>query len=246
MLRRILVIVAAVTILWTGSSGAQLPEGAAGKDASETSAAPGRASIDPPVKDAVRPPPSHTDEAVQAAASASIRVLGLQTEFPRRVEPLQILVPEWVIWAALICVAALIAYVLRDSLPSWLRGAQEGWEVAPAGSENGARAGETDALAAADQLGRDGRFVEAMHMLLLQSLADIRRRLGEQFADSLTSREILRGARLSPQERTSLRDIVAAVERTYFGGHPAEPADYEACRRSFDALQSALRGSAPA
>ncbi len=47
-------------------------------------------------------------------------------------------------------------------------------------------------LGAADELAAEGRFVEAMHVLLLQALADMRRRLDEQFADSLTSREILR------------------------------------------------------
>ena len=45
--------------------------------------------------------------------------------------------------------------------------------------------------------------------------------LDEQFADSLTSREILRSTRLSDAGRASLRDIVNRVEWTYFGEHPA-------------------------
>src|SRR5215475_5344646 len=103
-----------------------------------------------------------------------------------------------------------------------------------------------DPAAAADELGRQGRFVEAMHMLLLLSLGEIRRHLGEQFADSLTSREILRGTRLPPQGRASLRDIVARVEWTYFGGYPATMEDYTACRQSFDTLRGILRGERPA
>jgi hypothetical protein len=110
--------------------------------------------------------------------------------------------------------------------------------------EPGSAASAVDALSAADQLSRYGRFVEAMHMLLLQSLAEIRQRLGVQFADSLTSREILRGTTLSPQGRASLREIVAAVEWTYFGGYPAEMRDYAACRRSFENLRRALAGGA--
>ena len=82
--------------------------------------------------------------------------------------------------------------------------------------------------------------------MLLQSLADIREQLRETFADSLTSREILRGARLDPAGRSSLREIIAAVERTYFGGYPAQGDDYAACRRNFDALRRRLRGCAPA
>jgi hypothetical protein len=85
-----------------------------------------------------------------------------------------------------------------------------------------------------------------MHLLLLHSLAEIRRQLGEKFADSLTSREIVRVAKLNPPGRTSLREIVAAVERTYFGAYPAEAGDYAACRQNFATLQHALRGGAPA
>jgi hypothetical protein len=85
-----------------------------------------------------------------------------------------------------------------------------------------------------------------MHVLLLHSLSEIRRQLGEQFADSLTSREILRVARLTAAARTALRDIVGAVERTYFGAYPAQQGDYAACRQDFATLQQALRGGAPA
>src|SRR5258708_863782 len=94
---------------------------------------------------------------------------------------------------------------------------------------------ESDALAAADRLSREGNFVEAMHVLLLHSLAEIRRQLGEKFADSLTSREILRVARLTAPGLTSLREIVAAVERTYFGAYPAAAGDYAACLRGLGA-----------
>jgi len=101
-------------------------------------------------------------------------------------------------------------------------------------------------LEAADDLAARGQFVEAMHALLLQSLGEVRRRLDEQFADSLTSREIVQKARLSQTGRASLRDIVARVEWTYFGGRPATRPDYDACRQSFVALAQALQQGAPA
>jgi len=83
-------------------------------------------------------------------------------------------------------------------------------------------------------------------VLLLQGLADIRRYLGEQHADSLTSREILRNTQLSDAGRLPLRDIVMRVEWTYFGKHPAEGEDYAACRASFDALARAIHGKSAA
>jgi hypothetical protein len=151
-----------------------------------------------------------------AAAEQAIRRLDLQTELPRE--------PQ--------------APRLRIQLPP-----EVAWLMAAVGVGTVAKPPEM-VLAAADDLARQGRFVDAMHVLLLQGLADIRRHLGEQFADSLTSREILRSTKLSDAGRTPLRDIITRVEWTYFGSHPAERADYAACRASFDALAHALHGKA--
>src|SRR5262245_21260595 len=187
---------------------------------------------------------SQTPDGVQRAARDSVRALGLQTELPRRErpEPLRVQLPVQLVWAALICGILLLLYLMRHQLLFWRGRSNDGWDTPDADAGLAGAPGTHDALASADQLGREGRFVEAMHVLLLQSLAEIRQRLGTQFADSLTSREILRGARLSPQGHTSLREIVAAVELTYFGGYPAAFADYTACRRSFENLRQALAG----
>jgi hypothetical protein len=190
---------------------------------------------------------SQSPAAIENAARASVRSLDLQTELPLRQPPTSLpsfKLPIEVVWFVVICALALLLYALRDQLVFW-RSSRDRWDQPTAGAEAGAEAATIDPLDAADQLSRYGRFVDAMHMLLLQSLADIRQRLGVQFADSLTSREILRGARLSPQVHTSLREIVSAVEWTYFGGYPAEMRDYAACRRSFEALRRELdRGAA--
>ena len=81
-------------------------------------------------------------------------------------------------------------------------------------------------------------------MLLLQGLDEMRRRLDQRFADSLTSREIMRRAKVSSNARAALRDIVDWVERAYFGGHPAVAEDYAACRKSFAAFAEALKEGA--
>jgi hypothetical protein len=177
----------------------------------------------------------------EKAARDSIRALDLQTELPheRKFEPIKIQLPPELVWVLLACGAAFILYAMRDSLV-WRGRAGDDWGEAGTGGPAGGARSDADALAAADDLARQGRFVDAMHTLLLQSLADIRRRLGIEFADSLTSREILRGTRLPPQGRASLRAIVGAVELTYFGGYPAALADYDACRKSFEELRSTL------
>jgi hypothetical protein len=208
-----------------------------------------RTAVPPPSAGAARPLRVPI-ERIDQAAKESIRALDLQTEFPRRNDPartplpLRIPLPEWLIWGAVVLGALIALYVGRGPLLALLGRRKEEWETPAVGAGETAPAPGTDALAAADAMSREGRFVEAMHLLLLQSLADIREQLRETFADSLTSREILRGARLDPAGRSSLREIIAAVERTYFGGYPARDDDYMACRRNFDALRRTLRGGA--
>jgi hypothetical protein len=235
MRRCIAVIMATVAIGWS----ALLPASAS----FAPDLGPGRSSSGR-VGPSLRVPAERIDE----AAKASISALDLQTTFPRRNDPVpvRIPVPEALIWIALAVVVGLVLYALRDPLLALLGRRNEEWETAEAGGDATTPAAGADALTAADALSRQGRFVEAMHLLLLQSLADIREQLRETFADSLTSREILRGARLNPAGRSSLREIIAAVERTYFGGYPAQGDDYAACRRNFDALRRILRGGAPA
>jgi len=244
MLRCVAVIAAAVALVWSQPVWAQAPERSERAPSRNTRLAPTPPTAKVP---SVAPRPLRASaEQIGQTAKDSIRALDLQTEFPRKVEPVKIPIPQPLLWIGLAVALALVLYSLRDSLPFLLGGGRGDWEEPDAAFGEAAPGREIDALAAADTLSREGRFVEAMHMLLLQSLTDIRERSREQFADSLTSREILRGARLSAEARTSLREIIAAVERTYFGAYPAEPGDYAACRSNFDTLRRVLHGGAPA
>ena len=269
-MRRIaVIIIAAAALAWSAPLAAQAPDSGerAPVGRSETPGGPTsrsaptpRTAPEPrtvPVERAppVSRPPTVQAELVEKAVKDSIRSLDLQTELvapetdkpdsqPTRLTPIRI--PQEALWVALILAVALLLYSLREELMNLIRPAQTGWEAPPPGTGEVKIGSETDALSAADRLGREGNFVEAMHVLLLHSLAEIRRQLGEKFADSLTSREIVRVARLTTAARTALRDIVAAVERTYFGPYPAAAGDYATCRQNFETLQQALRGGAPA
>jgi hypothetical protein len=245
MLRRIAVIIAAA-ILWCGPLAAQAPGAGKGTPGSATPARTAALETTAPVDRA----PGLQRERVEQAAKDSIRSLDLQTELaidnskPFQLSPVRI--PQEVLWVALALAIALLLYAMREQLMNLFLPAKTGWEPPPPGVGEVKIGSESDTLAAADRLSREGNFVEAMHVLLLHSLSEIRRQLGEQFADSLTSREILRVARLTAVARTALRDIVGAVERTYFGAYPAQEGDYAACRQNFSVLQHALRGGVPA
>jgi hypothetical protein len=180
----------------------------------------------------------------RAAAEQAIRRLDLQTELPRDPEarPLRIQVPVAVVWLMAALGVALLLYMFKDMLPALGFAARGDLEDGEEGTGGTVARPPEQVLAAADDLARQGRFVDAMHVLLLQGLADIRRHLGEHFADSLTSREILRSTKLSEAGRGPLQDIITRVEWTYFGKYPADREDYAACRASFDALAHALHG----
>jgi len=95
-------------------------------------------------------------------------------------------------------------------------------------------------LAEADRLAREGAFGEALHLILLHCLNELRQRLGLGVPASLTSREILRLAPLPEARRSALSIIVGAVEISYFGGRPVDEATYRLCRqRCEDVILSA-------
>ncbi len=191
---------------------------------------------------------SGTKEAADAAAGA-VKSLDLQTDLPReRSEPggWQFRLPAELFWIVLVAGVGALIYAFWDELPMWHLGRRRDWSHGAEESGVGGTSTPEAVAAAADDLARKGLFGEAMHALLLQSLADVRQRLDEQFADSLTSREILRSTKLPAQGREPLREIIARVERTYFGEYAAGPQDYMACRERFSELERALQGVAAA
>jgi hypothetical protein len=200
---------------------------------------------------AIAPTPASAQPAapqIQRAASGLEGSLDLQTELPESSAPDAISINSDVVrvllWIAVICGAAALAYYVRGILPAGGLARSSAWDDPSEPSAFGQTRDGVAAQITADDLARQGRFVEAMHVLLLQGLDEMRRRLDQRFADSLTSREIMRRAKVSSGARAALRDIVDWVERAYFGAHPAVADDYAACRKSFVAFAEALKEGA--
>jgi hypothetical protein len=80
-------------------------------------------------------------------------------------------------------------------------------------------------------LARQGAYGEALHLLLLYCLNEMRRRFGLGLPPSLTSREILGLSVLPEIRRLGLSVIVSAVEVSHFGGRPADETTYQLCRQ---------------
>jgi len=146
---------------------------------------------------------------------------------------------ELVLWGGVAIGALVIAYSLRDSLPTWSRSRriEQGVEADVASARDAAM---SSARLEADDLARAGRYGEAMHVLLLRALSELRERLKVSFADSLTSREIVRRAPLDAAGRERFSSMVKAVERVVFGDEGGDENAYFACRANFEALRRAL------
>lgn len=201
------------------------------------------------------------DGVAQAATDASeivrqaIRRHDIQTQMPMP-EPKASSWLDWLkfdisadtgrilLWGAVILGVAVTLWSLRDSLPAFSRSRRIKAGEMPSGlSDPSARMEE--AQLEADELAGRGQYGEAMHVLLLKSLAEIRLRLGTSFAVSLTSREILRKVSLPQTGTGALGAIVQSVEQTYFGGRPAGREDYLGCRQEFEVLKRSLATGAP-
>ncbi|QEN86777.1 hypothetical protein FZC33_10755 [Labrys sp. KNU-23] len=200
----------------------------------------------------------------QAAAQDIARDLGLQPDLPGnkgevvtpKTEPKQderaprVWNPSLGTLLSILLYAAIAAgiifaiWTMRDRLPMLGRRKL----VARDETEVSAQAASVERMVVAqieaDDLARQGRLAEAMHALLLRSLIEVRKRLNVSFADSLTSREILRALSLPDRGKHALADIIGRVEPVYFGESPAEERDYAACRQSYEVLTEAMQARA--
>ncbi len=91
-------------------------------------------------------------------------------------------------------------------------------------------------LGDADELAAQGRYAEAVHLLLFRSIDDIRKRRQGGVPKSLTAREIGGLAGLPGAVRSALSPIISIVERSFFGGHPVDAEGWAHARSSYEAF----------
>jgi hypothetical protein len=191
---------------------------------------------------------AQTPAKIDEAGKNAVRKLDLQTEIPGDPRPSwldldlpTINISTWMLWAIILIAVVFVLYSVRDDLPRLLFGQSKRWgDIDSEEAGIGTAATPAQAAMAADDLASQGHYVEAMHVLLLRAIAEMRERLGADFARSLTSREILRRAKLPDVTKAALRDIITRVELCYFGAYPAAAEDYAACRDSFDRFMGQL------
>ena len=113
----------------------------------------------------------------------------------------------------------------------------------PRGAEETAAALFDAPLRDANALAREGRFGEAIHVLLLRTLEQLMRAQGKEVAPGWTSREVLERATYPQEAREALSGLVSAVETCTFAGRPASEQDFLLCENRFRHLAAALQGA---
>lgn len=146
----------------------------------------------------------------------------------------------WLFWGFVaLCVLALIVALVpslrRYAVATWRRirrkretkaeDAPEQWR--PEAHKARALLDEADALAAA------GQYDEAVHLVLFRSIEDIDAWRGGLVRPSLTSRDIARADALPDSARPVFSRIVAAVERSLFGGRALGRDDWVSAREDY-------------
>jgi hypothetical protein len=88
----------------------------------------------------------------------------------------------------------------------------------------------------ADRLAAQGRFGEAVHVILFRSIDDIDGRWPNLVKPALTSRDIAMHQALPEAARRTFADIARVVERSFFGGAELGSDDFASCRRAYEAF----------
>ncbi|MDB5471194.1 MAG: hypothetical protein JWR84_2754 [Caulobacter sp.] len=143
-----------------------------------------------------------------------------------------------VVWGAILLGVALVIFLIVREL----YGVQLGWK----GGKGKAKTGATDwrpdrekariLLLDADGLAAEGRFDEAVHMLLLRGVADIVARRPRLIGPALTSRDIAGLPDLPERARPAFALIAEIVERSFFGGRPVDEAGWLQAREAYEQL----------
>ncbi len=178
-------------------------------------------------KDLPRPPPGGQATTGEHAR----RVLeddGYQKKLPEQRpprDPVEVRTREFDLFRFLLQAAGVVAVLLALAwVVRLLTAGRERDVTAPAEAETPPLQVE---LTRPERLAAAGRYSEAIHALLLETLAALSR--AARLPPSFTSREILETVRLPARAREALGGLVLAVEISRFGGVPASEADYRIC-----------------
>ncbi|MBK8161294.1 MAG: hypothetical protein IPK59_21935 [Rhodospirillaceae bacterium] len=90
----------------------------------------------------------------------------------------------------------------------------------------------------AERLAAAGRYGEAIHVILLRFLGELRHSAQVTMTDASTSREILRSGAVPVTMRGGLATVIGAVELCHFGGRDADEKLFRHCAQAYYETQA--------
>lgn len=142
-----------------------------------------------------------------------------------------------------IAVAALLLFLLYHFVPAfarWVDNLPFRRKAGDADAEDGAGFAEAGAaralLAEADALAAEGRYAEAVHLLLYRSVQDIEGRRPGLVKPAMTSRDLAAARDLPPVAQGAFSRIARAVEISLFGGRAIDAGAWQTCRSAYAEL----------
>jgi hypothetical protein len=189
-----------------------------------------------------------SEQTLAAAHRALLHARGLQLDFKSAPKPPP--PPKWIgaviealaqfgpvlkfiFWGGLALGLALILwFVVREVMASRFRREPVNPPVDWRPDAAAARA----LLEEADGLAAEGRFGEAIHILLFRSIQDLVGRRPGLVRPALTSRDIAALEQVPPGPRDAFARIAERVEVAFFGGRESGAADFAAARADYEAF----------
>lgn len=143
---------------------------------------------------------------------------------------------KYVLWALVVLLVLFLAYRFIPGFAEWVDARrrpveQEAEEIGVVEAQK-ARA----RLADADALASEGRFAEAVHLLLYRSVDDIAARRPGLVKPALTARDLAAARELPGAARGAFAHIARAVEISLFGGRSIDSAVWHECRDAYTEL----------
>jgi hypothetical protein len=184
-----------------------------------------------------------------AAHRAMLQTKGLQFDFTTYKPPeppgwleqlakaLAVLAPvlKVLFWAGLAAVAALILYLIgRELIGVRLRRRPPKAKATPAEAWRPEPARARALLEDADRMAAQGRYDEAVRLLLHRSIDDFSGRRPGQVRPALTSRDIGGLAAMPARAREAFGRIAQAVETSFFAARPLDAAGFAQCRQAYE------------
>jgi hypothetical protein len=119
-----------------------------------------------------------------------------------------------------------------DNLPFRRKAGADGSDDVGLAEAGAARA----LLSEADALAAEGRFAEAVHLLLYRSVEDIEGRRPGLVKPAMTSRDLAEARDLPGVARDAFSRIARAVEISLFGGRSIDAGAWQQCRSAYAEL----------